>query len=576
MVEKLATVPVPRETRRTKGTAVMMRRSLLVLAAASLLPACRRPPERPVDLIVYGRVWTGDTTMPWARGIAVRGGTIVAVGSERDIGRFRGARTRVLDNGANTVVPGFGDAHTHFIDGGFQLTSVDLRDADSPAEFIRRIAAFARTQPRGRWILGGDWDHERWPSAPLPRKEWIDSVTPNNPVFVSRLDGHMGVANSLALRLAHVSRASRAPEGGMIVRDSATGDPTGVLKDNAADAIWRVVPERTAAETDSALAAALRHAAGLGVTTVHVMSANWSDLAALKRARARDALTARIYDFVPLSTWRMLVDTVRADGRGDDWLRWGGLKGFMDGSLGSTTAAFFAPYLDAPASRGLLVTDSATMRGWILSADSAGLQVAVHAIGDRANAMVLDFYADAARIHGPRERRFRIEHAQHLRQADIPRFAQMGVVPSMQPYHAIDDGRWAWKRLDTLRLRGTYAFRSLLTTGATLAFGSDWTVAPLSPMLGIYAAVTRRTLDGKSPGGWFPDERITLDQALRAYTAGVAFAGFMEGRTGILRPGMFADITLLDHDLFAMPPDSLNTVKVVSTIVGGRIVHGRR
>jgi hypothetical protein len=553
-----------------------MRRSLLVLAAMSLLPACRRPPERPVDLIVYGHVWTGDTLRPWARGVAVRGGTIVAVGSQREIARFRGPRTRVLDDGDHSVVPGFGDAHTHFIDGGFQLMSVDLRDAATPAEFIRRLAAFARTQPRGRWILGGDWDHERWPGAPLPRREWIDSVTPYNPVFVSRLDGHMGVANSLGLRLARVTRASRAPEGGMIVRDSATGEPTGVLKDNATDAIWRAVPARTPQETDSALAAALRHAAELGVTTVHVMSSDWTDLAAFKRARAHDALTARVYDFVPLATWRMLADTVRADGRGDDWLRWGGLKGFMDGSLGSTTAAFFDPYLDAPTSRGFLVTDSATMRGWILSADSAGLQVAVHAIGDRANAMLLDFYADAARLHGPRERRFRIEHAQHLRQADIPRFAQMGVVPSMQPYHAIDDGRWAWKRLDTLRLRGTYAFQGLLATGASLAFGSDWTVAPLSPLLGIYAAVTRRTLDGKNPGGWFPDEKLTLEQALRAYTSAVAFAGFMEGRTGVLRPGMLADVTLLDRDLFTLSPDSLNTVKVVSTVVGGRIVYGRR
>ncbi len=576
MFEKVAMVPRPREACGSKGFGIPMRRSLLVLAAVSLLPACRRSPERPVDLIVYGRVWTGDTTRPWARGVAIRGGTIVAVGSERDIARFRGPRTHVLDNGDHSVVPGFGDAHTHFIDGGFQLTAVDLRDADTPDEFVRRIAAFAKTQPSGRWILGGDWDHERWPGAPLPRKEWIDSVTPHNPVFVSRLDGHMGVANSVALRLAHVTRASRAPEGGVIVRDSATGEPTGVLKDNAGDAVWRAIPDRTPVEIDSALAAALRHAAEMGLTTVHVMSSGWSDLAALKRARARDALTARIYDFVPLATWRMLADSVRADGRGDDWLRWGGLKGFMDGSLGSTTAAFFAPYRDAPTSRGMLVTDSATMRGWILSADSAGLQVAVHAIGDRADAMLLDFYAEAARLHGPRERRFRIEHAQHLRQADIPRFAQMGVIPSMQPYHAIDDGRWAWKRLDTLRLRGTYAFKSLLATGAPLAFGSDWTVAPLSPMLGIYAAVTRRTLDGKNPGGWFPDEKITLEQALRAYTSSVAFAGFMEGRTGVLRPGMLADVTLLDHDLFGTPADSLNVVKVVSTIAGGRIVHGRR
>lgn len=554
-----------------------MRGLTWALVAAGLLAACRQaPPEPPADLIVYGRVWTGDTAQPRARGVAVRGGTIVAVGSARAMRRFAGPRTRVIDAGAHTVLPGLGDAHTHFVDGGFQLLSVDLRDADSPAEFIRRLAAFAKRQPKGRWILGGDWDHERWPGAPLPRKEWIDSVTPDNPVFVSRLDGHMGVANTLALRLAHVTRASRAPEGGVIVRDSATGEPTGVLKDNASGAVWRVVPDATAAETDTALAVALRHAASLGLTSIHVMSSNWSDLAALRRARARDALTARIYDFVPISTWRMLADTVRAAGRGDDWLRIGGVKGFMDGSLGSTTAAFYDPYLDAPASRGLLVTDSAAMRAMILSADSAGLQVAVHAIGDRANAVLLDFYAEAARLHGARDRRLRDEHTQHLRQADIPRFGALGVIPSMQPYHAIDDGRWAYKRLDTLRLRGTYAFHTLLATGAPLAFGSDWTVAPLSPLLGIYAAVTRRTLDGKNPGGWFPDERITLEQALRAYTAGVAYAGLVDGRTGVLRPGMLADITVLDRDLFATPPDSLNAVRVATTIVGGRVVFDGR
>lgn len=552
-----------------------MHRVAFVLGAASLLAACVRTPERPADLIVYGRVWTGDTARPWAAGVALRGDTIVAAGSTRDVNRFRGPSTRVLGGGDRSVLPGFGDSHTHFVDGGFQLMSVDLRDADSPTEFTRRIAEFARRLPKGRWITGGNWDHENWPGAPLPHREWIDSVTPDNPVFVSRLDGHMGVANSLALRLAGITRAARAPAGGEIVRDAATGEVTGILKDNASDAIWRAIPAPTATETDSALVMALRHAAELGVTTVHVMG-SWSDLAALKRARDRNALTTRVYAFVPLATWRSLADTVRAQGRGDDWLRWGGVKGFMDGSLGSTTAAFFEPYRDAPTSRGLLVTDSATMLEWILGADSAGLQVAVHAIGDRANAQLLDFYAEAERVHGARDRRFRDEHTQHLRLADIPRFGQLGVIPAMQPYHSIDDGRWAWKRLDTLRLRGTYVFRSLLEARAPLAFGSDWTVAPLSPVLGIYAAVTRRTLDGKNPGGWFPEERVSLDQALRAYTAGVAYAGFMEDRTGVLRLGMRADIVLLDRDVFAMPAESLAVVRVQATIAGGRVVYERR
>ena len=542
---------------------------LLCAVTAAAAPAAA---QAPADLVVYGRVWTGDSARPWASAVAVRGDIIVAVGDRGRVRALIGPATRVLDNGQALVVPGFEDGHTHFIDGGFQLMSVNLRDADSPAEFIRRIAAFARGLAPGRWITGGDWDHERWPGSPLPRREWIDSVTPNNPVFVSRLDGHMGVANSRALRLAGIVRDTPDPPGGVVVRDSLSGEPTGVLKDNAMDLLGRVQPDPGEDEIDSALTRAMRHAAEHGVTTVHVMSYSWRDLAAFRRARSRNMLITRVVDFVPLASWRTLADTVRALGRGDDWLRWGGLKGFMDGSLGSTTAAFYEPYLDAPASRGLLVTDSGTMRGMILQADSAGLQVAVHAIGDRANAMVLQFYAEAEAAHGARDRRFRIEHAQHLRPSDIPRFAALRVIASMQPYHAVDDGRWAWKRLDPARLAGTYAFRSLLDTGALLAFGSDWTVAPLDPIWGLYAAVTRRTLDGHTPGGWPPEQKVTLEEALRAYTAGVAYAGFMDGRVGVLRPGMLADMVLLDRDLFRVPPTTLNQAGVRTTIVGGRIV----
>lgn len=548
-----------------------MKRQML-LVAASLLVAVSAHAQRPADLVVYGRVWTGDSARPWAGAVAIRGDSIVAVGDARRVRSLVGPGTRVLDNGRALVVPGLGDAHTHFIDGGFQLRAVDLRDADSPQEFIRRIAAFAKGLPPGRWITGGDWDHERWKGAPLPRGAWIDSVTPRNPVFVTRLDGHMGVANSLALRQAGIGRESPDPPGGMIVRDSASGEPTGVLKDNAMAMLGRAQPEPTAEEMDSALADAMRHAASHGVTTVHVM-AGWPDLAAFRRAHARDAMITRIYAFVPLGTWRMLADTVQALGRGDEWLRWGGLKGFMDGSLGSTTAAFYEPYLDAPASRGLLVTDSAVMRRLIMSADSAGLQVAVHAIGDRANGMLLQFFAAAIAAHGPRDRRFRDEHAQHLRQADIPRFGALGVIASMQPYHAIDDGRWAFKRLDPARLSGTYAFRSLLASGARLSFGSDWSVAPLDPIWGLYAAVTRRTLDGRNPRGWIPEQRISLAQALRAYTAGVAYAGFMEQRAGVLRPGMLADLVLLDRDLFRIHPEAINRARVRATVVGGRIVY---
>ncbi len=544
-------------------------------ALCLLLAACGGTVEHPADLVVYGRVWTGDTARPWAQGVAVAGDSIVAVGPRREIRRWVGPATRVLDNQGNLVTPGFGDAHTHFVSGGFQLTSVDLRDADTPAEFVRRIAAFARTRRAGEWILGGDWDHERWPGSPLPRREWLDSVTPDNPVFVQRLDGHMGVANSAALRAARLTRASRAPAGGEIVRDPVTGELTGVLKDVAMDPMFLAIPAPSLERQDSALARAMRHAASLGVTSVHAMT-DWADFAAFRRARARGGMLTRVRVYVPIGTWRRLADTVRAAGTGDAWLSWGGLKGFMDGSLGSTTAAFYEPYLDAPTTRGLLTTDSAGRRAEILAADSAGLQLAVHAIGDRANAMLLGFFEEAIRRHGPRDRRFRVEHAQHLRQEDIPRFGALGVIPSMQPYHAIDDGRWAGNRLDTARLRGTYAFRTLLDARAALAFGSDWTVAPLDPVAGLYAAITRRTLDGRNPGGWFPEQRIALEEALRAYTWGVAHAGFAEGRVGTLRPGMLADVVLLDRDLFVMPPDSLARAKVVTTVVGGRVVYERR
>jgi hypothetical protein len=488
--------------------------------------------------------------------------------------RLIGATTRVIDNGANLVTPGFGDAHTHFLDGGFQLISVDLRDAGTPEEFVRRIAAYARTHRAGLWITGGDWDHERWPGASLPTRRWIDSVTPSNPVFVSRLDGHMGVANSRALELAHIDRSTPDPDGGVIVRDSA-GEPTGVLKDNAMGRMYAAMPAPSAEESDSALQRAMRHAVEHGVTSVHVMG-DWDDFTVFRRARARSALIIRIRAYVQIGGWRRLADTVRAIGRGDDWLSWGGLKGFMDGSLGSTTAAFYEPYLDAPTTRGFLTTDSAQRLREVLSADSAGLQVAVHAIGDRANAMILGFFAEAERAHGPRDRRFRIEHAQHLRQEDIPRFRALGVIASMQPYHAIDDGRWAAHRLDSARLRGTYAFRSLLDAGARLAFGSDWTVAPLDPIQGIYAAVTRRTIDDRNPGGWFPEQKISVEEALRAYTSGVAYAGFAERRLGTLRPGMLADVVLLDRDLFRSRPEDLGQARIRATVAGGRVVYEQR
>jgi hypothetical protein len=381
----------------------------------------------------------------------------------------------------------------------------------------------------------------------------------------------MALANSRALEAAHLDRSTPETPGGAIVR-RRDGELSGVFKDEAMGPLYAAIPDPTAEQLDSALARAMHHAASLGVTAVASVSTGWEEIAALRRARTRGALTLRVSNYIPLANWRAMADSVRAAGPGDDWIRTAGVKGFVDGSLGSTTALMSEPYLDAPATRGLFVTPEDSLRSWIGAADSAGLQVVVHAIGDRANTLLLDIFDSVATAHGPRDRRFRIEHAQHLRASDIPRFAALGVIPSMQPYHAADDGRWAAKRIRPELIRGTYAFRSLLDAGARLAFGSDWYVAPLDPRLGMEAAVTRQTLDGRNPGGWVPEQKITLDEALRAYTVNNAYGVFAEATRGILKPGYRADLVLFDRDLTRIAPDSIAHARVKVTVSGGRVV----
>ena len=557
-----------------------MHTACLLMSVLPAFTACGSVPDsvaaaKPPDLVVYGRIWTGDSVRPWAQAVAIAGDTIVAVGDSARLAKLTGPGTRVLDNGKAMVVPGFMDGHTHFLDGGFQLASVDLRDASSPAEFIARLKTHAAKLPRGEWIIGGGWDHERWPGTPLPQRSWIDSVTPNNPVFVSRLDGHMGLANSSALRLARISRRTEDSPGGSIVRGPG-GEPTGVLKDEAQNPVWAAIPTPSPSQSDAALKRAMEWSASKGVTAVADVSVPWHEVAALRRANAAGTLTTRVSVYVPLGDWRRMADTVRVQGVGDNWLRVAGVKGYVDGSLGSTTALFYQPYNDAPETSGLLVTPEDSLRAWIAGADSAGLQVVVHAIGERANGLLLDIYDSVAKAHGPRDRRFRVEHAQHLRRGDIARLARSGVMASMQPYHAIDDGRWAEKRIGPERIKTTYAFRSLLDNGGRLAFGSDWTVAPIDPLLGIYSAVTRRTLDGKHPQGWVPGEKITVEEALRAYTASNAWGVYAERSRGKLSPGYLADLVLLDQDLTAIPPETIDRAGVRATVVGGKVVFQRR
>ncbi len=542
-------------------------RSVLVLGLL-LLPACRS--EAPADLVIFGTVWTADPQTPRAQAIAIRGDSIAAVGDSASVAALIGSKTERIDNPGGLVMPGFIDDHVHLAMGGHQLSNVDLRDASTPEEFIRRIAEFVRTRPAGSWILRGTWDHELWPGAPLPDRSWIDSVTPDHPVFVTRLDGHMSLANSAALRAAGIDRSIRDIPGGEIVR-RRDGELTGMFKDAAMGAIRAAIPPTSPSQLDSIVGRAIRHAASVGVTSMASVSSSWADVAALRRARSEGTLTMRVSSYLPLDEWRSVADSVTRSGPGDDWLRAAGVKGFVDGSLGSTTAYFDAPFSDAPSTSGFLVHPADSLRRWITAADSSGLQVVVHAIGDRANGLLLDLFDEAARTNGARDRRFRIEHAQHIRPADLPRFAALGVIPSMQPYHAADDGRWAEKRIGAERIKTTYAFRSLLDAKARLVFGSDWTVAPLEPMLGVKAAVTRQTIDGR--GVFVPEERITVEEALRAYTVDNAYAMYLDQVVGRLAVGMKADVVVLDRDPLTIPAEELDRVRPRATVVAGRVVY---
>ena len=525
-------------------------------------------------VIINASIHTMDEAHPTAEAVAIVGNRIAAIGSTADIRALTGKGTRVIDAAGKLVLPGFNDAHVHFLMGGFSLANVDLRDASSPAEMARRLGEYAKKLPKGRWILGGDWDHEKWPGAPLPTKEMIDAATPDHPVFVNRLDGHMALANSLALKLAGVTKETKDPSGGLIVRDAKTGEPTGILKDGAESLVDRVVPDKTFDEKHIAAKAACEHAAQVGVTSVTDMSAD-GDVGLYQYMLERGELKMRMYAIRSIVSWEVLAKTGVRAAFGCDRLRIGGLKGFADGSLGSSTAFFFEPYNDTPDTRGLLfdqMLPEGAMLKRVVGADKLGLQVMIHAIGDEANLRILDIYRQAAEQNGPRDRRFRIEHAQHLRPSEIARFGTQKVIASMQPYHEADDGRWCDKRIGSERSKGTYAFRSLLNAGAVLAFGSDWTVAPLNPLEGIKAAVTRQTLDGKHPNGWNPEQKLTVDEAVRAFTVGSAYAEFAEKVKGTITPGKLADLIMLDRDLYQINPAEIDKARVLLTVMDGRVV----
>ncbi len=517
------------------------------------------------------KIWTADPSNPHATAMAILKNRIIAVGSDADMEPFRGEATEMIDLKGKRVTPGFIDNHTHFNDLAGLLTAVQIRDADSKEEFVRRIGEFAKGLRPGQWMLKGIWDHEAW-GGQLPEAQWIDAVTGNNPVFLPRTDAHMALANTAAMKLAAIDQHTQDVPGGEIVRYQ-DGTPTGILKDAAMELFQKVVPQISTREEAATFERAVDHALRFGVTQVHDMG-TWANLQAFKELRSTDRLKMRVYSFVPLPSHQQLVAYVEANGRGDDMHRWGGLKGMFDGSLGSSTAWFYDAFADQPGKKGFPIYDLQEFGDWIKAGDLAGLHITIHAIGDRSNDWVLDkFEAIASANPANKQRRWRIEHAQHLSPTAITRMSKLNVIPSMQPYHAIDDGRWAEKRIGPKRAKTTYAFKSLSDAQAVITFGSDCPVAPINVMQGIYAAVTRQTLDGAHPNGWVPEEKVSVEQALKAYTINSAYAGFQEDRLGQLKAGYLADFVVLEQDILEIPAVKIKDVEVNMTVVDGSVVY---
>jgi len=558
-----------------------------LLALTGFLLACRpavwAAETAAADLLVVnGKVWTVQAPQPQATAVAVAQGRILGVGSDAGMRALARTDTKILDAHGHLILPGFYDSHMQLLAGGLRLQQVDLKEALDETDFGRRLREFQEQLPRERWLLGGNWDHDRTLHGRLPTAALLDKYVPTRPAFLVRYDGHMAVVNTRVLQLAGITATTPDPPGGLIERKAGSKEPTGLLRDNAMSLVTGLVPEPSDEELVAAVRAALTELARHGITSAQDMDGSAPDqrrqlFRLYQQLRRSGQLTARIDLRWPLADWRQLADLGLEAGFGDDWVRIGGLKGFVDGSLGSSTAKLFEPYRNDPNNTGVWVTPLGTLRKQILGADQAGLQVAIHAIGNRANAELLDLFDEVNQQNGARDRRFRIEHAQHLRPQDYPRFKALGVLPSLQPYHISDDGRWAEGRLGAQRCAASYANRALLDAGARLAFGSDWPVAPVSPLLGIDAAVRRRTLDGKHPQGWFPEQRLTVAEALRAYTLDAAYAAFQEKERGSLEVGKLADLVVLSRDILdPREREHLAACEVVLTIVGGKVVYAKQ
>ena len=526
---------------------------------------------------INGKIYTVNEKQPYAEAVVIEENKIKYVGSENGAQNYINSDTQIIDLEGKLMLPGFNDSHLHFTSGGNYLLGINLRPALSKEEFVEIIKDYInkRSLPVNTWVTGGRWDHELWMDKTLPTKELIDSVSENTPVFVSRIDGHVGLANTKALEQAGITKNTPDPSGGLIERDE-NGNPTGILKDNAMDLVFKIIPPPTPEENIEATLRALEEAKKYGITSVQDMTQP-GELDAYIRLMKNGELTCRIYSIWPIDRYEDIVRAGITATTEEIYIKRGGLKGYADGSLGASTAWFFEPYYNDPTNYGLAidVVTNGMLEKWAIDADRNRLQLCIHAIGDKANSYVLDMYQKIKNMNAPWDRRFRIEHAQHLQQDDIYRFTEIGVIASVQPYHCIDDGVWAEKRIGPERISTTHAYKSLLETGAVVAFGTDWPVAPLNPLLGIYAAVTRRTVDGKNPNGWIPEQKISVEEAIKCYTLNAAYASFEEKVKGSIEVGKLADFVVLSDDILTIDPVKIKDVEVEMTVFDGEIVYKR-
>lgn len=523
-------------------------------------------------LWLNGKIYTVNEEQPFAEALITFNDKIIFAGSNEDAIKAAGDDAEVFDFKNKLVLPGFIDSHVHFMIGGLSLTRLDLSDVNSKDEFINSVESFSR-QNKSEWILGGNWNHLQFREKELPRKSWIDSAVSDRPLYLTRIDIHTALVNSKALEFAGITKDTADPQGGKIHRDSETGEPTGILIDSAMKLVADLIPEPTEKDYENALKAAMNEAAKNGITGVHDITER-KYFPFYQSALNNNRLTTRINAIHPINHVDDFVNLGITHSFGNNKLRTGCLKAFADGSLGSNTAWFFEPYKDDPSTNGL-PTDymsNGQFKKWALKADLNKLQLAIHAIGDRAVSEVLNIFEEIVKTNPAWDRRFRIEHVQHIKEKDIDRMKKLNVIASMQPAQLYDDGVWAEEKIGKERLKGTHAVKTLIDNGIRVCLGSDWTVTPLNVIHGIDIAVNRKTKGERNPNGWIPSEKISVEQAVKAYTLNAAYASFEENIKGSLEPGKLADFVLLDRNIFEIDKNEICDTKVELTVLGGEVV----